>query len=123
MSRADVVSWSSPFLRCKQTEALVLRHAFADAHAAVRRYESLLLREQEYGDWDGLTDDEIRRRYPEQLARKARLTNGAGRFYFRNPGVNYVAGFNVLSIVIELPESQLTAGGSARIGIWGTISR
>jgi len=29
----------------------------------------------------------------------------------------------VLSLVIELPESQLTAGGNAKIGIWGTISR
>src|SRR5438876_7821104 len=42
---------------------------------------------------------------------------------FRNPGVDYVAGFNVLSIVIELPTASLVAGGSAKIGIWGTISR
>jgi hypothetical protein len=41
---------------------------------------------------------------------------------FRNPGVDYVAGFNVLSIVIELPTSQLTAG-NPKIGVWGTISR
>ncbi len=47
-------------------------------------------------------------------------------FFFRNPGVNYVGGanpFNVLSIVIELPEASLTAGGSSRISVWGTISR
>ena len=42
---------------------------------------------------------------------------------FRNPGIDYVAGFNVLSIVIELPTSDLTAGGNAKIGVWGTISR
>jgi hypothetical protein len=36
---------------------------------------------------------------------------------------NYVAGFNVLSIVIELPVSDLTAGGNSRLGIWATISR
>ena len=42
---------------------------------------------------------------------------------FRNPGVDYVAGFNVLSIVIELPTASLVAGGSPKIGIWGTISR
>ena len=42
---------------------------------------------------------------------------------FRSPGVDYVAGFNVLSIVIELPTAQLTAGGNAKIGVWGTISR
>ena len=48
---------------------------------------------------------------------------GGGAFRPVGEAQNYVAGFNVLSIVIELPESQLTAGGNARIGIWGTISR
>ena len=42
---------------------------------------------------------------------------------FRTPGVDYVAGFNVLSIVIELPTASLVAGGNPKIGIWGTISR
>lgn len=37
--------------------------------------------------------------------------------------VNYLAGFNVLTIVVELPIADLTAGGSSRLGIWGTISR
>jgi hypothetical protein len=37
--------------------------------------------------------------------------------------VNYISGFNVLSLVIELPVSQLSAGGNSRLGIWGTISR
>ena len=44
---------------------------------------------------------------------------------FRPAGqaVNYLAGFNVLTIVVELPIADLTAGGSTRLGIWGTISR
>src|SRR5579872_3341414 len=42
---------------------------------------------------------------------------------FRNPGVDYVAGHNVLSIVVDLPASMLTAGGKSKIGLWGTISR
>jgi len=44
---------------------------------------------------------------------------------FRPAGqaVNYVAGFNVLSIVIELPVADLTAGSQPKLGIWGTISR
>jgi hypothetical protein len=56
------------------------------------------------------------------LSQPCQLAGGAA---FRPVGQaqNYVAGFNVLSIVIELPESQLTAGGNARVGIWGTISR
>jgi hypothetical protein len=51
----------------------------------------------------------------------AQDTTTAGAF--RSPGIDYVAGFNVLSIVIELPTAQLTAGGNAKIGVWGTISR
>jgi hypothetical protein len=56
------------------------------------------------------------------LSAPCQLPGGAA---FRTAGQaqNYVAGFNVLSLVIELPESQLTAGGNAKIGIWGTISR
>ena len=42
---------------------------------------------------------------------------------FRNPGIDFVTGFNVLSIVIELPTASLTAGGNPKIGVWGTISR
>ena len=41
-------------------------------------------------------------------------------FFFRNPGVNYVNGFNVNSIVIELPNAQLE--GSAPGG-WASGAR
>jgi hypothetical protein len=37
--------------------------------------------------------------------------------------VDFVKGFNVLSIVIELPTSMLTQGGAAKLGVWGTISK
>ena len=47
----------------------------------------------------------------------------ASAFRAAGEAVNYVAGFNVLSIVVELPVSDLTAGGNSRLGIWGTISR
>ena len=44
---------------------------------------------------------------------------------FRNAAsaVDYVKGFNVLSIVVEMPASMLTSGGNPKIGVWGTISR
>ena len=44
-------------------------------------------------------------------------------FYLRNPGINYVQGFNVLSIVVELPSSTIENGAPGKLGIWGTISR
>ena len=53
----------------------------------------------------------------------AQLPDTPSASAFRNPGVDYVAGFNVLSIVIELPTASLVAGGNPKIGIWGTISR
>jgi hypothetical protein len=44
---------------------------------------------------------------------------------FRPAGeaVNYVAGFNVLSIVVELPSSLLENGAPGKLNIWGTIGR
>jgi hypothetical protein len=49
--------------------------------------------------------------------------NPSAPFFFRNPGFNYVAGFNVLSIVVELPSSQIESAAPGKLGIWGTISR
>ena len=44
---------------------------------------------------------------------------------FRAAGaaVDALKGSNVLSIVIELPTAQLTVGGNAKLGLWGTTSR
>ena len=53
----------------------------------------------------------------------AALPDTATASGFRNPGIDYVAGHNVMSIVIDLPVSMLTAGGNSKIGLWGTISR
>jgi hypothetical protein len=53
------------------------------------------------------------------------LPDAASASSFRSPAtaVDFVKGFNVLSIVIEVPVAQLTAGGTPKIGVWGTISR
>ncbi len=80
-----ICAWSSTYLRCKQTRELVLGRAFGTAGGAVLRRESFLLREQEFGDWDGLSEEQIRERDPERLAKRARMIDKAGRFYFRYP--------------------------------------
>lgn len=36
--------------------------------------------------------------------------------------VDYVQGFNCLSIVLELPKAMLTGSGDGKIGIWATVS-
>jgi hypothetical protein len=42
---------------------------------------------------------------------------------WRNPGIDFLAGFNVLSIIIELPVSQLTGSSGPNFGVWATMSR
>jgi hypothetical protein len=44
---------------------------------------------------------------------------------FRAPGVDLLANFNALAIVLELPKSQLvtSTAADAKIGVWATISR
>ena len=59
-----------------------------------------------------------------ELSEPCGLTpNPSAPFYFRTPGVDYVRGFNVLSIVVELPSAMIENGAPGRLGIWGTISR
>ena len=65
-------------------------------------------------------------RKPEagELSGDCALTaNPSAPFFFRNPGVNYLDGFNILSIVVELPSSLIENGAPGKLGIWGTISR
>jgi hypothetical protein len=47
----------------------------------------------------------------------------ASAFRAAGQAVDYLRGFSALAIVIELPEALLTAGGTPKLGIWGTISR
>ena len=82
---AELCSWRSPYVRCVQTEALVMRQALGDGYDRVLRRDSFLLREQEFGDWDGLGEAEMEARSPERYARRARMTDHFGRFYFRYP--------------------------------------
>lgn len=82
---ARVCAWSSTYLRCAQTQEIVLRRAFGEGAAHIHRRDSFLLREQEFGDWDGLADDEMRERDPERWEKRRRMSDLAGRFYFRCP--------------------------------------
>ena len=81
----DTCIWCSTYLRCRQTEALVVNASFGVDHLKLRRRVSFLLREQEFGDWDGLTDEEIAQRHPQHWAKRQRLSDQQGRFYFRFP--------------------------------------
>jgi broad specificity phosphatase PhoE len=80
-----VCSWCSTYLRCAQTERLVHETAFGGAAAGIRRRPSFLLREQEFGDWDSLTEAEMAAVDPARYHRRRLLSDAYGRFYFRYP--------------------------------------
>jgi hypothetical protein len=50
-------------------------------------------------------------------------TPSASAFRPKGEARDYIAGFNTLAIVLEMPVSMLTAGGTSKLGIWGTISQ
>jgi Domain of unknown function (DUF4331) len=50
-------------------------------------------------------------------------TPSAGTFRTTAAAVDYLKGFNTMSIIVEVPTSQVTAGGGPKIGTWGTTSR
>ena len=80
-----VCSWRSSYVRCMQTESLMVTRTFGDGVSAVQRLESFLLREQDYGDWDGLSDASIAAADPSRFAKRQRATEPYPRFYFRHP--------------------------------------
>jgi broad specificity phosphatase PhoE len=83
--------WHSPYLRCQQTRDLVMRAAFppdlagASKTALPPSRESFLLREQEFGDWDGLSEEELAARDPVRFEKRKKMHDAYGRFYFRYP--------------------------------------
>ncbi len=77
----DVV-FCSPYLRTRQTLAAMLG-AMADAGAPQPElWYDERLRDRETGAWEMLTTAALRRKFPEEMARRDHI----GPFYFRPPG-------------------------------------
>jgi len=72
---------SSPYVRAKQTAALICEQG-ALAGGAARTIVDERLREREFGIFDRLTTAGIRHKFPEEAAHRRRL----GKFYHRPPG-------------------------------------
>jgi 2,3-bisphosphoglycerate-dependent phosphoglycerate mutase len=75
--------WASPYKRTQQTADGFLE-GFPDVLVRDRR-EHILLCEQQFGLFDGLTDEELRERYPEEHAHYAKCQDFEGRFWARMP--------------------------------------
>jgi hypothetical protein len=50
-------------------------------------------------------------------------SQSATSFRAAGSAVDALYNSNLLSIIVELPTAQLTAGGTPKLGLWGTISR
>src|SRR6476659_1767900 len=72
---------SSPYVRAKQTAALICEQGALDGGPA-RTIIDERLREREFGIFDRLTTAGIRHRFPEEAAHRRLL----GKFYHRPPG-------------------------------------
>jgi broad specificity phosphatase PhoE len=79
-ARPEIVL-ASPYVRARQT-AKAICEAGGVADSARQPVVDERLREREFGLWDRLTTNGVRRKFPEQAAQRAIL----GKFYHRPPG-------------------------------------
>ena len=79
--------WASPYKRTMQT-ALAIRDAVDVAPYAMGRpevHEHIALVEQQFGLFDGIPDDELAVRFPEEHAHYKKHESFEGRFWARMP--------------------------------------
>jgi 2,3-bisphosphoglycerate-dependent phosphoglycerate mutase len=82
---AGIRIWCSPYLRARETRDLLL-----DGMGAARDWfrdsrEHILLTEQNFGLFDGLSDDECREKYPDESRRFDLCIEYNGKFYSKPP--------------------------------------
>ena len=84
MPPEDTVAWYSPYLRTQQTMEIVLKAAFGDRAHQVQKRESFLLREQEFGDWNTLSEVEMEKENPRRFIALKQAQDAYNKFYFRS---------------------------------------
>jgi hypothetical protein len=79
----NILARYSPYLRTKQTMETVLAAAFGDQVHLVQKRESFLLREQEFGDWNTLSEAEMEGENPRRFIALKQALDVYNKFYFR----------------------------------------
>ena len=74
--------WVSPYRRTRQTADAIEQAA---GRWIADRREHVLLCEQQFGLFDGIPDDELPRRFPEEHAHYDKLCSFEGKFWARMP--------------------------------------
>lgn len=78
----DVRMWTSPYARTRQTAETFV--AGCDKFHGETR-ENILLCEQQFGLFDGLSDEELQEKYPDEHAFYQKCEDFEGRFWARMP--------------------------------------
>lgn len=79
--------WNSPYRRTRDTAKLI-SDAFnynTDKQLFLNKKENILLCEQQFGVFDGLEDDEIKEKFPEEFKVWSLCKKYNGKFYARYP--------------------------------------
>ena len=87
----DTVAWYSPYLRTQQTMETVLKVAFGDRAHQVQKRESFLLREQEFGDWNTLSEADMEKENPRRFIALKQAQDAYNKFYFRSGSKLFVS--------------------------------
>lgn len=86
MPRRKVRMWVSPYLRTRQTADAFDSITWRDDSAILLdRKEDVALCEQQFGLFDGLSDDELKEKYPDEHSHYEKCEKFEGRFWARMP--------------------------------------
>jgi broad specificity phosphatase PhoE len=79
--------WTSPYARARQTSDEILGEIerLTKCVPAHGRREHVLLAEQQFGLFDGLSDEDLAKRYPDEFAHYKKCEDMEGRFWARMP--------------------------------------
>lgn len=74
--------WTSPYIRARET-AVVMREQFGEDNTDIREHINLC--EQQFGLFDGIPEEELPNRFPEEHAHYEKCERHEGRFWARMP--------------------------------------
>lgn len=78
--------WTSPYLRTRQTADEIEPIVWKDGCRIINdRREDIALCEQQFGLFDGLSNDELKEKYPDEYSHYDKCEKFEGRFWARMP--------------------------------------
>lgn len=86
LHKSHVRLWQSPYLRTRQTAAEITKIVWNKGDSIITDVrEDVALCEQQFGLFDGLSDDELKEKYPNEYAHYEKCERFDGRFWARMP--------------------------------------